>query len=427
MDRPDPSLQVPASTSAASSAAPNTSGTTQAPVARSAGDSENSSAPDSPSEASTVRPNVPDAQGAGAPQQSPEQSTSRRPILQHGTTREFSLSPASSLARHVSEPAVGPARPTTSSTLGGPGTSSDRPPPTGAQLTPGHLTAEPVASGIGARPTTGSTLGGPGPSELQRPPNPPTPPPRPPLPQLRMGRSTSVGIVTPTAERHDDAETLSGLGHHELGRDSGVRLDRMLPILPSQARLPDNGGPRRQRTIDGQGSVVAPGLGRTRSGIDWAVPTTVEELKRKRTVAERLDPTIQNAERECAKYRAKAKMSGWALNAAIGLQVLLGSITTGLSAVATTGRSTAVQTTIFGALSTVVASYLARARGSNEPELSIARVKDLEHFLREANAFRLDRGHVDTDDWDQDIDHFRKRLEELLGNASGERKMATPV
>lgn len=43
--------------------------------------------------------------------------------------------------------------------------------------------------------------------------------------------------------------------------------------------------------------------------------------------------------RECRdKFAKKARYTGYAQNAAIGLQVLLGSLTTGLSAVATTGR-----------------------------------------------------------------------------------------
>ncbi|CAA7269490.1 unnamed protein product [Cyclocybe aegerita] len=118
------------------------------------------------------------------------------------------------------------------------------------------------------------------------------------------------------------------------------------------------------------------------------------------TVGERLQPTIDVALAERDKYVSKAKMTGYALNAAIGMQVLLGSLTTGLSAVATAGRSAAVQTTILGALSTIVASYLARARGSNEPELSITRTKDLEQFIRECRAFQLDNGHCKGDQYD---------------------------
>ena len=40
------------------------------------------------------------------------------------------------------------------------------------------------------------------------------------------------------------------------------------------------------------------------------------------------------------------------------------------------------------------ASYLACRRGSNKPELSITRTKDLVQFMRECDAFQLDRGHV---------------------------------
>lgn len=54
-------------------------------------------------------------------------------------------------------------------------------------------------------------------------------------------------------------------------------------------------------------------------------------------MGERLQPTLDMAQIEREKYATKAKLTGYALNAAIGLQVLLGSLTTGLSAV-TTGR-----------------------------------------------------------------------------------------
>jgi hypothetical protein len=46
------------------------------------------------------------------------------------------------------------------------------------------------------------------------------------------------------------------------------------------------------------------------------------------------------------KYAAKAKMTGYALNAAIGLQVLIGSLITGLSA-AIEGRKARLSMTTF--------------------------------------------------------------------------------
>jgi hypothetical protein len=66
-----------------------------------------------------------------------------------------------------------------------------------------------------------------------------------------------------------------------------------------------------------------------------------------------------------------------------------------------------------------VASYLARTRGSNEPEFSMLRVKALNHFLREINAFKLDYGHEVGHEWDERINGFRFGLESMLGNRPG--------
>jgi len=160
------------------------------------------------------------------------------------------------------------------------------------------------------------------------------------------------------------------------------------------------------------------------NGIDWIVPKE-EKSGRGLTVGERLQPTLDVAITEKDKYAAKAKWTGFALNAAIGFQVLLGSLTTGLSALSVSGGiSVAKATTAIGAISTLVASYLARARGSNEPELSITRTKDLDQFIRECRAFQMDHGHIIGNDLDKDLIGFRNRFEELLGNANGERKLS---
>ena len=76
-------------------------------------------------------------------------------------------------------------------------------------------------------------------------------------------------------------------------------------------------------------------------------------------------------------------------------------------------------TSALGGLSTLVASYLARMRGSNEPELSITRTKDLEQFIRQCNAFQMDRGHITGNEEDDTLNELRRKFEELLGNASG--------
>lgn len=174
-------------------------------------------------------------------------------------------------------------------------------------------------------------------------------------------------------------------------------------------------------------TVVSGQVPASNSGIGWIVP--VDEKPHRRTIGERLDPTIANAERERAQYTIKAKMTGYALNIAIGMQVLLGALTTGLAA-ALSGKQVSIGTTILGGMSTLVASYLARTRGSNEPELSITRVKDLDQFLRDCLAFKMDHGHeygTAENGLNNRLEHLRRRFEELLGNADGQRKLSPPV
>lgn len=56
------------------------------------------------------------------------------------------------------------------------------------------------------------------------------------------------------------------------------------------------------------------------------------------TVSERLQPTLTKAKSERDTFAAKAKLAGLILNVAIFLQVILGSLTTGVAAGATSGK-----------------------------------------------------------------------------------------
>lgn len=47
---------------------------------------------------------------------------------------------------------------------------------------------------------------------------------------------------------------------------------------------------------------------------------------------------------------------------------------------------------VLGGTSTILASYLAKVRGSGEPEMSSIRSRELDSFLREVDAFVLDQG-----------------------------------
>lgn len=99
----------------------------------------------------------------------------------------------------------------------------------------------------------------------------------------------------------------------------------------------------RAKTTDTHASMAM------RSTIDWILPVDSEKPIRRLSVRERLQPTVDVAKAKKAKFKNKARMTGYTLNTAIGLQVLLGSLTTGLSAVAgSSGKQTAVSTTILG-------------------------------------------------------------------------------
>lgn len=110
-----------------------------------------------------------------------------------------------------------------------------------------------------------------------------------------------------------------------------------------------------------------------------------------------------------------ARVTGWTLNIAIAMQILLGALTTGIAA-ATTGRATSIATSVLGGMSTLAASYLAKARGSGEPEASTALKKDLEHYVREVEAFTLDHGHITgPSEFDARVQSYRNQFEEIMG------------
>ncbi|KAG9312529.1 hypothetical protein JVU11DRAFT_6924 [Chiua virens] len=240
-------------------------------------------------------------------------------------------------------------------------------------------------------------------------------------------------------------------------------------VFPPPAHSYSQDGQRRMRrqTVQGSSSTIGfPTAARHPSDLDWIVPYKLngthgihesrsvhlisEEVQRKgglawlacipckrekkvkiietrqwdrSTIGERLAPTIKNAEEEREKCAEAAQWKSYAINVAIGLQVLLGALTTALAAAVASAKQAS-------SLSTLVAAYLARVRGSGEPELSIMRVKDLEHFIRDCRAFELDHGHERASkDYhncplNKRLMELRQKFENLLGDANGERKLS---
>ncbi|KAH8990658.1 hypothetical protein EDB86DRAFT_2938602 [Lactarius hatsudake] len=157
------------------------------------------------------------------------------------------------------------------------------------------------------------------------------------------------------------------------------------------------------------------------------------------SVGARLYPTLEEALKVRNSASLHAKWSMYSINIAIALQVLLGALTTALGAslhgnsvrffnVCITGVSIPVQIrvsiAVLGSLSTLVASYLARTRGSSEPESSLLREQALSHFIRNLRAFILDKGTQDGDD--QAVENFRKEFERML-NASDPNTRRPPL
>ncbi|KAK0187205.1 hypothetical protein F5146DRAFT_766929 [Armillaria mellea] len=153
--------------------------------------------------------------------------------------------------------------------------------------------------------------------------------------------------------------------------------------------------------------------------LDWIVPQAQTDIHAQvKTAAERLRPTIVLAEETSQMYAERAMMNGYAMNVAIGIQLLVGSLTTAISALVTR-REVTIVLPILGAILTVTAAFLIKARGSNEPEQSLMVARDLEQFIRECKAFLVDFGS-DTDK--KEVQRLRNRFEEILRGATDMEK-----
>ncbi|PFH50028.1 hypothetical protein AMATHDRAFT_48228 [Amanita thiersii Skay4041] len=240
----------------------------------------------------------------------------------------------------------------------------------------------------------------------------PYPPVLQPIPitlKQRESNAETVGSMEKLGDEYSAADSHKGESQGGIGLGAG----RKLPTPPPHVRQPGQGNGRgnyaRPRTVDSHMSIGP------RSGIDWIIPIDERNLRR-RTVEERLQPTLEKARLARDKYRNRARLTGFLLNVAIALQIILGSLTTGLSAANLTGSQFAAATTTFGVLSTLTASYLARVRGSDEPEKSASIAKELDQYLRESEAFQLDHGHEIGERFDGEVDRIRRGFEEILGN-----------
>jgi len=125
---------------------------------------------------------------------------------------------------------------------------------------------------------------------------------------------------------------------------------------------------------------------------------------------------LHAAEQKRKEYASNARWHVWILNIAVGLQVLLGALVTGLASTIKPSKVGATSTAL-GSLATLTAAYLARMRGSQEPELSTKRRDLLDFYIRDCKVFKyqLDSGCMNNNDQDLTLERLRTRLEEILG------------
>ena len=79
-----------------------------------------------------------------------------------------------------------------------------------------------------------------------------------------------------------------------------------------------------------------------------------------------------------------------------------------------------ISVAVLGSLATLVASFLARTRGSSEPESSLLREQALDHFIRRLRSFILDSGWQNGHD--RVVENFRNELERLLNPSDPDAK-----
>ncbi|KAF8635065.1 hypothetical protein AX15_000557 [Amanita polypyramis BW_CC] len=236
------------------------------------------------------------------------------------------------------------------------------------------------------------------------------PPPLPAKPVLRLPE-----FHHPTARIVPNYPSNMSLGHPD--RPEGEILTA---FGPQRGEVPFSVEPRVSRypTQRTAGSERVYNKSRTgdparRSTIDWVVPVEERPVQR-RTVEERLRPTIKHALRQGNKLKRKARITKWVINVIVGIQVLLGGLTTGIAAARLDGKQLGIATAILGILTTLSSSFLARLRSVEEPETSIVRAHEIDSFMRRCEAFCLDSGHETGERINEQVENFRHQFESLL-------------
>ncbi|KAG9103522.1 hypothetical protein FRC06_010204 [Ceratobasidium sp. 370] len=134
-------------------------------------------------------------------------------------------------------------------------------------------------------------------------------------------------------------------------------------------------------------------------------PTT--EYAERRTARAQLQECLEEATEKQKYQRRLARAIEWSLNFLLILQVVIGALITVVNAVEQT-RWTRYLSLGLGALGTVVGSLIARAKGTNQPELAESHAWELDKFIRACHRFIENLGG----DVSEDVD---RKVAELVG------------
>ncbi|CAE6457309.1 unnamed protein product [Rhizoctonia solani] len=129
-----------------------------------------------------------------------------------------------------------------------------------------------------------------------------------------------------------------------------------------------------------------------------------------RTAQERLQPYIDKATKRQRYQFILTKVIKYGINIIIFSQIVVGALVTIIS-VLTPSQGTRIATAVLGAVGTFTASVLARAKGTNQPELAETHARELERFIGECQMFAADAGNTLGPEIDTRVMEFVERFE----------------
>ncbi|KAH7340531.1 hypothetical protein B0J17DRAFT_651710 [Rhizoctonia solani] len=177
--------------------------------------------------------------------------------------------------------------------------------------------------------------------------------------------------------------------------------------LGDDARSAENGGPR-PKSIASEHTPLLAQSGPSQTA--WRV------YANDRSARERLQPYIDRAiARQKYRYRL-SKLIKWGINFILLLQVTVGALVTTLT-VLEPNEKTRIAIAALGALGTLTASILARAKGTNQPELAETHARELEKFIGQCQLFVGDVGSAVGPEIDTQVMEFVHQFDAIEDKA----------